>query len=91
MRFDSITYTKAMAIMMVVLGHAFCTTSVESWVDYVHVPAFFFVSGYCFKETHLQSPYKYIKKKLRLMQLSRPKDRKNSYQMALFLKKIEPF
>lgn len=64
MQINSVTYTKALAIMLVVLGHAFYKTPIESWVNLVHVPAFFFMSGYCFKESHLDKPYFFFKRRI---------------------------
>lgn len=55
MRDCSVTYSKAIAIMLVVLGHAYFETPVECWVNFVHVPLFFFMAGYCFKEKYLEN------------------------------------
>ena len=52
---QTITYMKAIAIMLMVLGHSFYNTYVESWVNMFHVPVFFFTAGYCFKESHLDN------------------------------------
>lgn len=50
--------------MLVVLGHACFETPVEWWVNFVHVPLFFFMSGYCFKEEYLDTPIIFIKKRI---------------------------
>ena len=50
--------------MLVVLGHACFETPVEWWVNFVHVPLFFFMAGYCFKEEYLDAPIAYIKKRI---------------------------
>ena len=50
--------------MLVVLGHACFETPVEWWVNFVHVPLFFFMAGYCFKEHYLSEPVTFVKKKV---------------------------
>ena len=65
MRDNSVTYAKGVAIMLVVLGHACFETPVEWWVNFIHVPLFFFMSGYCFKEEYLDAPITFIGKRIR--------------------------
>ena len=64
MQISSVTFTKAIAIILVVLGHAFFDTPIEWWVNFVHVPIFFFMAGFCFKETHLNNPILFLKKRV---------------------------
>ena len=53
MRDNAVTYSKAIAIILMVLGHACANTQIEVWVNMFHVPVFYFMSGYCFKEAYL--------------------------------------
>ena len=62
---QTITYMKAIAIMLMVLGHSFYNTYVESWVNMFHVPVFFFTAGYCFKESHLDNFKLFITKRIK--------------------------
>lgn len=64
MKDNSVTYAKAIAIMLVVLGHAYFETPIEWGVNFVHVPLFFFMAGYCFKEHYLNDPITFIKKRV---------------------------
>lgn len=59
---------KAMGIYTIVLGHSFLETStsqVRSFVYLFHVPLFYFISGYFFKEEHLKNPILFLKKRLK--------------------------
>lgn len=62
----SVTYTKAIGIILVVLAHAMCTT----WTTFVtiyafHMPLFFIMSGYCFKEKYLEDAKLFTIRKLK--------------------------
>ena len=46
---------KGIAIISVVLGHAFVGTSIETIVNQYHLATFFFVSGYFLKEKQVQN------------------------------------
>jgi len=50
---NAVTYSKGIAIMLMVLGHACYSTYVPVWVNMFHVPAFYFLSGFCFDEKYL--------------------------------------
>lgn len=51
---------KGLAIMGVVAGHSCFNTSLEVFVNYWHLPVFFFVSGYFLKQKHLDNLKGYI-------------------------------
>lgn len=55
MRDLSVTYSKSIGILLMVLGHACYSTMLETWVNMFHVPIFFFMSGYCFKEEYFSN------------------------------------
>lgn len=61
----SITYAKAICIILMVLGHAGVPAFVHRFSCWFHMPLFFFVSGYLFKEAHLTSFITFFKKKAR--------------------------
>lgn len=64
-RNTSVSIAKGLAIILVVLGHSWVNSAIESFVLMFHVPAFFLLSGYCFKDKHLQNPKGYYVKKIR--------------------------
>lgn len=59
---NSVTYIKAIAIVLMVWCHAMRDVTL---VSMFHMPLFFFVSGYCFKWQYLDSPTKFISQKLK--------------------------
>lgn len=63
----AINYTKAIGIICVVLGHALF--SYMEWfvqlLNMFHVPLFFFVSGYCFKDKYLLKPWGGVKRRVK--------------------------
>lgn len=65
MRDNSVTYSKGIAIFLMVLGHSLCFTCVESWLNMFHVPIFFFMSGYCFKERYLSDCVAFLRAKVK--------------------------
>lgn len=62
---DWITYFKAIGIMLVVIGHTYIPNNVKNFIYLFHMPMFFFISGYLYKEKDSCSPIKYLKKKLK--------------------------
>lgn len=61
-----VSMAKGMAIILVVIGHSL---PLENWgrnyIYMFHVPLFFFVSGYCFKERYLNDSLTFIGHRLR--------------------------
>ena len=53
MRDDKITIAKAIAIMLMVICHAGLPHFLGQFITMFHMPLFFFVSGYCFKDKYL--------------------------------------
>ena len=53
MRDTSISISKAIAIILMVIGHAGCPGFLHNLIYQFHIPLFFFVSGYCFKDKYL--------------------------------------
>lgn len=53
MRDNSISISKAIAIILMVIGHAGCPGFLHNLIYQFHIPLFFFVSGFCFKDKYL--------------------------------------
>lgn len=59
---------KGLGIMAVVFGHSgFAYWPVIILINYYHLPIFFFVSGFFYKDEHSMHPYTYIGRKLRTL------------------------
>lgn len=62
----TITYTKAVGIILMVLGHSGCSVPfVVPFIYMFHMPLFFFASGYCFKPQYLESPFAFLWKRIK--------------------------
>lgn len=63
---DIITLTKAVGIILVVLSHAMHTEHLLFKIIYVfHIPLFFMMSGYCFKEKYLSDAKTFVIRKIK--------------------------
>lgn len=47
-----------------VLAHSRFSEYGNLWINMFHMPLFFFVSGFCFKESYLETPIQYAQKKI---------------------------
>ena len=65
MRDNSVTISKALAIMLMVMVHARCPIWAQHYISMYHMPLFLFMSGYCFKESHLADTKGFIIKKFK--------------------------
>ena len=54
----NITYTRAVGILLMVLCHSMFWDI--PFVYMFHMPLFFFVSGYCFKEKYVKEPFRFV-------------------------------
>ena len=61
---DTITYVKAVGIMLMVLAHCSNFLYVYYTVYMFHMPLFFLVSGYCFKEKYYSCPHTFVWKRI---------------------------
>lgn len=64
-----INVAKGIGIFLVVWGHSTANIYIKHFIYLFHMPLFFFVSGYLFNEENLDTPSKFIKKKLRRLYL----------------------
>lgn len=55
MKDNSISIAKGIGIILMLIGHAGCPGQLGSFIYIFHMPLFFFLSGYCFKERHLNN------------------------------------
>lgn len=55
---------KGLAITSVVIGHCQPSPGVGMWVNQYHLAVFFFVAGYFFKESYLETPGRYVLKRI---------------------------
>lgn len=51
----SVSISKAIGIILMVLGHTWFSRTGEVWINMFHMPLFFLMAGYCFKEKYLDN------------------------------------
>lgn len=61
---NSVSFAKGIGIMLMVLGHTFFSAYGYAVIYMFHMPLFFFLSGYCFKVSHLENFKCYAKKRV---------------------------
>lgn len=61
---NSVSFAKGIGIMLMVLGHTFFSTYGYAVIYMFHMPLFFFLSGYCFKNSHLADFRNYAKRRI---------------------------
>ena len=64
-RNNSISIAKGIGIILMVLGHTHFSKYGNAWVNMVHMPLFFFFSGYCFKEKYLDDFITFLRKRIK--------------------------
>lgn len=64
-RDNSISMTKGIAIILMVMVHARFSRYGHDFVSMFHMPLFFFMSGFCFKEAYLSDWKGYIWKRIK--------------------------
>lgn len=60
----AISVAKALAIILMVVGHSGSPEWMHDYIYLFHMPLFFFVSGYLFKEKYFDNTWVYIKRKV---------------------------
>ena len=57
---DAISIAKGIGIILMVIGHAGCPSWMFWFIYLFHMPLFFFLSGYCFKEKYLDDKKTFV-------------------------------
>ena len=65
MKDDSVSISKGIAIMLMVIVHARFSKYGDTLITMFHMPLFFFFSGYCFKERYLKETKEFVIKRFR--------------------------
>ena len=66
---NSVSFAKGIGIILMVLGHTYFSVYGFRFIYIFHMPLFFFVSGYCFREAHLGNFRTYPEKRIRRLYL----------------------
>ena len=64
-RDETVQLSKAIGIVLMVIGHSGFWPYENPFIYAFHMPLFFFLSGYCFKDANLSNPQEYIKRKIK--------------------------
>ena len=65
-RDNTVTYVKALGIILMVLGHVLSSDMlVRRAILTFHMPLFFLMSGYCFKEKYLDDAKQFVMRKIK--------------------------
>lgn len=62
-----IDFAKTLAICLMVIGHSGTYDWLRSCIYVFHMPLFYFISGYCFKEEYCTTPFVYLKKRAKAL------------------------
>lgn len=60
-----VSILKGLGIILVVVGHTSAPVIFKGWIYSFHMPLFFLLSGYLFKENYINSPFQFIKRKIK--------------------------
>lgn len=63
---NKITIAKAIAIILMVIVHAGVDNTSANYICMFHMPLFFFVSGFCFKDSYLEKNKGFVKRRFTL-------------------------
>ena len=61
---NSVSFAKGIGILLMVLGHTYFSAYGYALIYMFHMPLFFFLSGYCFKQSHLDDFRSYARKRI---------------------------
>lgn len=61
----TVSLAKAIGIIFVVVGHSGCPTMLSRFIYQFHMPLFFFLSGFFYKETNVKQSIRYMLKKVK--------------------------
>lgn len=61
----SINIAKGIGILLMVAGHSGMPNFLHHFVYAFHMPLFFIISGYCFKEKYVNEPWTFVRKRFK--------------------------
>lgn len=61
---STISVCKCIGIILMVIGHSGCPKTLHDFIYLFHMPLFFIITGYLFKESYLNSPLYFFKRKI---------------------------
>lgn len=64
-RNNAVSIAKGIGIMLMVLAHSQFSEFGDDLINMFHMPLFFIMSGYCFKESYLSDAKKYVMQKIK--------------------------
>ena len=70
MRNEIFDIARGIVLILMVIGHSNAPKEIHDFIYLFHIPAFYFISGYFFKDCALEKKWNFIKRKLQ--QLYRP-------------------
>ena len=62
---EAISIAKALGIILMIIGHTGCPDWMFSFIYLFHMPLFFFLSGYCFKDKYLDDKKTFIQHRIK--------------------------
>lgn len=65
LKYNEVSLAKGIGILLMVVGHAGCPSAMRSFIYMFHMPLFFIISGYCFKDFYLTDFKTFAKKRIR--------------------------
>lgn len=64
-RNQNVTIAKGIGIILMVIGHSGAPSFLHNLIYAFHMPLFFILAGYCFKESHLAHPWQFTERRLK--------------------------
>lgn len=61
----NVTVAKGIGIMLMVIGHSGAPAFLYILIYEFHMPLFFILAGYCFKQSHLSHPWQFAKRRMK--------------------------
>ena len=62
---QALSIAKGIGIILMVIGHSGCPDVLNRFIYLFHMPLFFFVSGYLFKDKYVENKFLFLKRKLK--------------------------
>ena len=61
---NAVSAAKAVAILLMVVGHAGCPRYINDYLGMLRMPLFFVMSGYCFKTKYLDDAVTFVRRRI---------------------------